>query len=153
MSLENVARPYAAAGALFVDERERILLVVPTYKDSHDIPGGMVEAGETPREACEREVREEISLDIKVGRLIVVDRLVYPDGMEMWPFIFDGGLLTSERIAGIAVDGNEISAVHFESEDALGEFIPPEFAARLRNAMAARRARDTFDLRWGQRMS
>lgn len=46
---------------LFLDEAGRVLLVVPSYKDSLDIPGGCVEHGETPRGAAVREVREELS--------------------------------------------------------------------------------------------
>lgn len=33
-------------------------------------PGGKVEAGETPQEACAREMLEEVNLDVEVGELI-----------------------------------------------------------------------------------
>ncbi|CAN5733096.1 hypothetical protein BH20ACT1_BH20ACT1_01710 [soil metagenome] len=33
-------------------------MVEPAYKDTWEIPGGQIESGESPREACEREVDE-----------------------------------------------------------------------------------------------
>ena len=50
-----------------------MLLVKPTYKDAWEIPGGLVEAGESPRAAAARELREELGLDVEIGRLLVVD--------------------------------------------------------------------------------
>jgi len=49
-----------AADALFVDEQDRVMLVRPTYKNHWDIPGGYVEEGKTPLQACMREVSEEL---------------------------------------------------------------------------------------------
>ena len=50
----------SAAGALFVDERGRVMLVEPTYKPMWEIPGGVIESGETPSAACAREIDEEL---------------------------------------------------------------------------------------------
>ena len=53
----------ASAGALIFDGRGRLLIANPTYKEHWTIPGGIMEAdGETPWEACQREVREEVGL-------------------------------------------------------------------------------------------
>nr|WP_312879349.1 NUDIX hydrolase [Actinomadura luteofluorescens] len=41
-------RARAAAGVLFFNEHDHIMLVDPSYKDHRDIPGGYVEHGETP---------------------------------------------------------------------------------------------------------
>jgi 8-oxo-dGTP diphosphatase len=43
-------RPRVAAGVLLLDEAGRVLLVVPSYKDFLDLPGGCVEPGESPFE-------------------------------------------------------------------------------------------------------
>lgn len=44
----------SAAGALIRDQQGRILLVEPTYKDHWEIPGGVIEVGETPSQGCAR---------------------------------------------------------------------------------------------------
>src|SRR3954462_2877865 len=54
----KMAYPHMAAGALFFDAGGRVLMMVPTYKDYWDIPGGYVETGESPLQAASREVRE-----------------------------------------------------------------------------------------------
>lgn len=41
----KMAHPRMAAGALFFDDADRVLLVEPSYKDYRDIPGGYVETG------------------------------------------------------------------------------------------------------------
>jgi 8-oxo-dGTP diphosphatase len=51
------------AGVLFTNAAGDPLLVEPTYKDTWEIPGGLVEAGEDPRTCAMREVREELGWD------------------------------------------------------------------------------------------
>ena len=64
----------ASSGALIRDSRGRILVLKPTYKSGWTIPGGVMEAnGETPWEACQREVFEETGLRVSAGRLAAVD--------------------------------------------------------------------------------
>ncbi|MEV2220163.1 NUDIX hydrolase [Nocardia vinacea] len=48
---EDVAglpRKRMGAGALFVDDVDRVLLVEPTYMGYWELPGGVVEADESP---------------------------------------------------------------------------------------------------------
>src|SRR5215472_6788580 len=63
---------FGAAGALFTDGAGRVLLVKPNYRDHWSLPGGILEHGEPPHEACRREIGEELGLDITPGRLLVV---------------------------------------------------------------------------------
>lgn len=62
-----------------------VLLTRRTDNGAWCLPGGSIDPGETVAEACEREVREETGLEVRVARLTGVysnrDRLVvYPDG-------------------------------------------------------------------------
>jgi 8-oxo-dGTP diphosphatase len=71
--VRSLPRKRMAAGALFVDSVSRILLVDPVYRDTWDLPGGAVEAEESPYAACRREVAEELGLDRPPGRVLAVD--------------------------------------------------------------------------------
>lgn len=93
----KMARPRMAAGALFFDASDRLLLVEPSYKDYQDIPGGYVEQGESPREACVREVREELGIEPSIGRLLVVDWAPNPGEGDKVLYLFDGGRLHTDH--------------------------------------------------------
>jgi ADP-ribose pyrophosphatase YjhB (NUDIX family) len=105
----------ASSGALIFDERQRLLIANPTYKKNWTIPGGIMEAdGETPWEACRREVLEEVGLEVDSGRLVVVDFLrpkpSKPGGMR---FLFDCGVLTDEMLEHITLQEEELSEHRF----------------------------------------
>src|SRR5258708_39344189 len=69
----SLARKRMAAGSLCRDRAGRVLLVDPVYRDTWDLPGGAVEAEESPQAACRREVAEELGLDRPVGRVLALD--------------------------------------------------------------------------------
>ena len=103
----------ASAGALFFDSAGRLLIVNPTYKAHWTIPGGVMEAdGETPWEACRREVLEEVGLELSAdaGRLVIVDflrpRPGKPGGMR---FLFHCGVLSEPQLERIALQEEELS--------------------------------------------
>ncbi|MGD3110578.1 NUDIX domain-containing protein [Streptomyces sp. YGL11-2] len=56
---ERMATPRMAAGALFFDGQDQVLLVKPSYKPKWEIPGGYIERGESPLTTCRREVQEK----------------------------------------------------------------------------------------------
>src|SRR5215212_12229450 len=70
----GAARFPIGAAVLIRDARGRILLVQQTYRSSAIWlpPGGWVDRGETPGEAACREAREEVGLDVTVGRPLAV---------------------------------------------------------------------------------
>jgi 8-oxo-dGTP diphosphatase len=55
MRLEFVPKP-VGSGCLIHDDFGRTLLVKPTYKPGWEIPGGTVEANESPSQTCTCEV-------------------------------------------------------------------------------------------------
>ncbi len=101
----------ASAGALIFDGAGRLLILKPTYKSGWTIPGGVMEAdGETPWQACQREVREECGLEVQSGRLACVDfrkpRPGRPGGMR---FLFDCGAMDDAGLSAITLQAEEIS--------------------------------------------
>jgi 8-oxo-dGTP diphosphatase len=106
-----VPRVPVSAGALIFDRAGRLLILKPTYKSGWTVPGGIMEAdGETPWEACQREVREECGLEVPAGRLACMDfrrlREGNPGGIR---FLFDCGSLADSSLAGIVLQPEEIS--------------------------------------------
>lgn len=86
------ARKRCAADALIRDEADRVLLVDPTYKDGWDLPGGMVEAGESPADAVVRELGEELALAVRPTRLLAVEWVVaHGPWDDLLAFVFDCG--------------------------------------------------------------
>ena len=101
----------ASAGALIFDRKGRLLILKPTYKTGWTIPGGVMEAdGETPWEACRREVREECGIEMTGGRLACMDfRRPKPGRAGGIRFLFDCGPVGEADLAGIVVQPEEIS--------------------------------------------
>lgn len=137
-----MARPYAAAGVLFFDEEDRILLVEPSYKPGWDIPGGFVEPGESPYSACVREVAEELGIAPPIGGLLAIDWApCLNDGWldsEMLAFVFDGGVLPASWRERIRLDMDEIINCAFVPVDEVGGLLPSPHARRVRAAAALR---------------
>jgi 8-oxo-dGTP diphosphatase len=100
-----------SAGALIFDRKGQLLILKPTYKSGWTIPGGIMEAdGESPWEACQREVREETGIEVSRGRLAAMDfrrpRPGRPGGIR---FLFDCGQVSDAALAGLKLQPEEIS--------------------------------------------
>jgi 8-oxo-dGTP pyrophosphatase MutT (NUDIX family) len=127
------------AGVLFLDDAGRVLIVEPTYKDDWEIPGGSVEADESPYAAARREVTEELGLTRQPGALLVVDWVPPRDGRtEGLMLLFDGGRLTAEEIAGLVVPADELRGFAFCGEVDAARLLPPRLARRVAAGLRAR---------------
>jgi 8-oxo-dGTP diphosphatase len=131
----------ASAGALIFDQAGRLLILKPTYKTGWTIPGGVMEAdGETPWDACRREVREECGLEVRGGRLACVDfrpgSPEHPGGIR---FLFDCGPADDTDLAAITVQPEEIAEYRLAPLDAALALLRPPIRRRVRAAVRQRR--------------
>lgn len=142
----SLARKQVGAGAIFTDAEGRILLVRRAYADgSWTVPGGAVDAGETPLAAVRREVCEEIGLDVEIGRLIGVDWVPErPPKPEMLLFMFDGGRLSAEQVLRIVLPTDELSEHRFVSLDDAEGLVTDRMLGRLKAAIPAMSSRATL---------
>ncbi|WP_328534503.1 NUDIX hydrolase [Micromonospora zamorensis] len=134
----NLTSFYAAAAALITDPAGNVLLVKPTYRDHWAFPGGYVDEGEYPHEACAREVREELGLTAEVGDLLVLD-WAPPAGQRphaLVSFTFDCGAIAN--LDGIQLPGQELEDIAFFSADGAARRLPDNVAPRIRSALNAR---------------
>jgi 8-oxo-dGTP diphosphatase len=125
-----------SAGALIFDQAGRLLILKPTYKSGWTIPGGVMEAdGETPWEACRREVREECGIEVRSGRLACVDyhpgRPGHPGGIR---FLFDCGPVDDASLAAITLQAEEISEHRLVPLDTALTLLRPPIRRRVRAA-------------------
>lgn len=139
------ARKRVASDVLILDQAGRVLLVDPTYKPDWDLPGGMAEANERPRAAAERELREELDLELSVGRLLYLE-WAPPHGPwdDALMFVFDGGTLTEASIAALHTTDDELRAFAFVSVDQARDLLRPYVWQRLRQAITARETGGTI---------
>src|SRR6266851_5525075 len=128
----SLARKRMAAGALFRGEAGGVLLVDPVYRETWDLPGGAVEAEESPQTACRREVAEELGLDRPVGRVLAVDwvpsRPGRPEGLIV---VYDGGVLTARDIEAIIVQEGELAGFAFVRPGEVARRVTPLVSRRI----------------------
>lgn len=129
-------RGRVAAGALFFDEQGRVLLVHPTYKDTWDIPGGYVERGESPADACRRELQEELGLDRKPQRLLAVDWAPSDKEGDKLLFLFDCGPLGEDE-KRIDLDAAELDRWEWVDLDRLNDYVLDRIARRIFSIVTA----------------
>lgn len=93
-----------------------ILILKPTYQDYWQVPGGINEAGESPRSAGIREFFEETGLRLNEDQLQFAGikySAAYDIYLDFLHFFFDAGTLSAEQIKQIKLNPKEHSAFDF----------------------------------------
>jgi ADP-ribose pyrophosphatase YjhB (NUDIX family) len=124
--LAGLPRVLAAAAVLLRDAAGRVLVVEPDYRPHWSLPGGTIEsdAGETPRQAARREAAEEIGLDVEPGALLAVDWVPGTDRPPIVAYVYDGGVLSGERLARIRVREGELLSWKLIGRDEIPAHLP-----------------------------
>jgi ADP-ribose pyrophosphatase YjhB (NUDIX family) len=100
-------------GAVF--DGERILLVREVSDGRWTLPGGWADPGDTPREAVEREIREESGYEARAVKLAAVYDRARQGHTPSLPFATYKLFFICERVGGAARASAETDAVDFFS--------------------------------------
>ena len=144
-------KKYLSAGALFFDQDGALLLVKPTYKEGWEIPGGIVEQDESPKQACAREISEELGLEITPGPLLVLDYTsregARSDSLQL---VFLGGTLSPAMIEAIRLPPDELSEYRFVAPEAALLLLHDSLSLRVAGCLKALAERQTLMLHDGR---
>jgi 8-oxo-dGTP diphosphatase len=134
----TLPRKRMAAGVLLRDGAGRVLLVEPTYKNHWELPGGAVEADESPYDAVIREVTEELSVVVAPGRILVVDWVPpLADRTEGVIVVYDGGVVEPGFAAQIRLNRGELRSWAWSTLAEADTRLSPLLARRVRAAVRA----------------
>lgn len=99
---------------LLRDPDGRVLLCRLTYKQEWDLPGGVVEVGESPGEGLVRELEEELGVRLEVRGLVTVNWLPAWRGWDdACIFLFDLGVVDPAIVDTMTFQPTEIVTVEW----------------------------------------
>jgi len=143
-------RPLLGVGAVIV-RNEQVLVVRranPPLKGEWSIPGGLVETGETTREALVREIREETGLTVEPVEFIeVFERILHDaDSRVQYHFVVIDYLC--RIISGESCPGSDVSEMRWATFDDLQILgITPETRGVIRKGLNAAKKSTAFRTR------
>jgi 8-oxo-dGTP diphosphatase len=124
MLREYPPAPLPSVGVIVCKE-DKVLLVLRGQEPSQgkwSIPGGVVELGETVREAARREVREECGVEIDVGDVIDVIDSIVRDAKGKIRYHYTLIDLLATYVGGKLSVGSDIDDARWVSEEELTRF-------------------------------
>ena len=151
---ESLPQKRIAVGALLFYKSELLILRPAHTTDFLDnpvarnwvLPGGIVEAEESPEEALRREIKNQLQLKVQTTRLLTVDYIHNVDVRgEYLHFLFECKALSESQVLGMKTKKDEIKDYKFTDRDN---------ALLVLNINAARRLASSFEsLRNGTEMN
>lgn len=131
-------RKRAISQLLVRDDADRVLLCQLTYKPDWDLPGGVVEVGESPQLAASREVSEELGLTLPAGPLLLTDWLPPWGGWDdALCLVFDGGRHDPSVLDAMVREPREIRHAEFCTPEEVIDRCADFTARRVASALAA----------------
>lgn len=128
----------AIAQGVLRNETGDVLLCELAYKSEWDLPGGVVDPGESPATCVVREVQEELGLVVTPQRLLAVNWmppwLGWRDAVLL---VFDLGTVRSDIVDELVLEDREIRAVHWAPESVWTAKVAP-YTVRMLRSLASR---------------
>ncbi|MFD5559764.1 NUDIX domain-containing protein [Kitasatospora griseola] len=124
---------------LCTDPASRLLIVQAAGIGTWHLPGGVVEAGESPLETVRREAREELglTLDLLADDLLGVEwaQSRREGARDRIVFLWAGPMLSTAETDRIALQERELSAWRWVDADDARRLLHPAVAARIRTPL------------------
>lgn len=121
----RLAKKPISGAVLYFNNKNKALLVKPNYRDSWTIPGGSTNEMESPYIGSMREVREELGISLPVKRLLLIEYRWYGEKMDVFNFVFYGGVLNEKQISKINIQKEELDEFGFFSLEETANIIDP----------------------------
>ncbi|MFJ2864309.1 NUDIX domain-containing protein [Kitasatospora sp. NPDC087314] len=118
--------------------RGDVLLVDPDYMDGLILPGGAAGPNEPPHLAAARHLREETGLTLRLTDVLAVDFTPADRYLERLGLVFDGGTVTTTRLAVPPQHRSGLLGARFVPTPELPDVMAPAQAARVAEALANR---------------
>ncbi len=117
--------PLIGVGAIVFDDHGRVLLVQrgkPPRRGMWSIPGGLLEVGEKLIDAVQREVREECSIEIEVGEMVLIYEPIFHDGEGRIEYHYVLVDYWARHVSGVALANDDALAVAWVEIANLAEY-------------------------------
>ncbi len=129
-----------------------LLLCELTYKRDWDLPGGVVDPGESPATCLVREIREELGIEVTLGRLVAVNWLTpwlgWQDAVVHVFEINPVAPVDDDLIGRLTLLEREIRAVHWADDVTARQHVAP-YNVRMLTSLGAVTGRETLQLEDG----
>lgn len=117
----------AGSGVIFTHNL-KYLIVEPTYKNSWEIPGGLIEQGEQPLDTAIREVKEELGIDFIPTNLAITD---FSTKNQNYHYVYQGKELSNLEIKSIRLPEDELKSYKFVAIQEAEILLHPNVYKRL----------------------
>lgn len=116
--LDSLEKRASSAAVIIEDELGRVLCLKSDYKTHWALPGGVIDAGESPIEAVIRETKEEINFDLDTEDLRPLMTACRKGDIISYQFIFLARIPSSRlSIATMTLQDSEIQQARFFTKD------------------------------------
>jgi ADP-ribose pyrophosphatase YjhB (NUDIX family) len=107
------------------------IVLLQNERDEWELPGGQIELGESPAQCLAREIREELRLEVEVGRPLDTYLFEVTPGRHVFIVTYECALIGP---FGPTVS-HEHKGIGLFSEDCLPEDLPTGYKASIASAM------------------